>query len=118
MNLKLKKNKIQIFKNLLLIVGIHIFYSHHFNRFKRFAVESYIVTTEDGYRLQLYRILSNTSKNVGQDNITNNKAVYIQHGLMDSSDAWVCNYPKYCLPYILLNRGFDVVIFKFTLVCR
>jgi lysosomal acid lipase/cholesteryl ester hydrolase len=38
------------------------------------------------------------------------QAVYFQHGLLDSSDGWICNYEKNCLPFIMLKRGFDVWI--------
>ena len=37
------------------------------------------------------------------------QAVFFQHGLFDSSDGWICNYEKNCLPFIFVNRGFDVV---------
>lgn len=54
----------------------------------------------------MYRII-NKKKNIDEQN--NQQAVYFQHGLFDSSDGWVCNYEKNCLPYILVNKGFDVV---------
>jgi len=37
------------------------------------------------------------------------QAVFLQHGLLDSSDAWICNYEKYSIPFILSNKSFDVV---------
>jgi lysosomal acid lipase/cholesteryl ester hydrolase len=36
--------------------------------------------------------------------------VYFQHGLFDSSDGFICNYERNCLPFIMLKRGFDVWI--------
>jgi pimeloyl-ACP methyl ester carboxylesterase len=32
----------------------------------------------------------------------------IQHGLLDSSDGWVCNTEDNCIPFILANKGFDI----------
>ena len=37
------------------------------------------------------------------------QAVFMQHGILDSSDGWACNHEKYCIPFILCNKGFDVV---------
>jgi lysosomal acid lipase/cholesteryl ester hydrolase len=137
--------------------------------FFRYDIEEYTVTTEDNYKLQLFRILlknknsleSEYTKNTYNNEIqhtqnfiqneeikvteerkeidqekeneyqpveTTNKvnssrlntkestgkktqgkqAVYFQHGLFDSSDGWICNYEKNCLPFIMLKRGFDV----------
>ena len=38
----------------------------------------------------------------------NRRVVLLQHGLLDSSDAWVCNYESRSIPFILANKGYDV----------
>src|SRR5690348_2603415 len=71
---------------------------------KGYLLDEYIVYTEDGYSLQLFRIKG--YKN--EINNENKKAVFLQHGLLDSSDGWICNFEKNCIPYILCKKGFDV----------
>lgn len=77
---------------------------------KGYKLEEYTVLTEDGYHLQLFRIHGyvNERDNIDIDNI-NKQAIYFQHGFLDSSDGWVCNYEKYCIPFIMCKKGFDVV---------
>lgn len=69
-------------------------------------MEEHIIVTEDGYKLEIYRILGKLNKPKSDKN----QAVFFQHGLLDSSDAWICNYERYSIPFILCNKGFDVVI--------
>ena len=34
--------------------------------------------------------------------------MYLQHGLVDSSDTWVANEEKYAPAFVLANAGYDV----------
>lgn len=34
--------------------------------------------------------------------------VFLQHGIMGSSDSWLLTGPQYALPYVLSNSGYDV----------
>ena len=36
--------------------------------------------------------------------------VYLQHGLMDSSDSFITNYENKAIGFVLANRGYDVWI--------
>jgi len=70
---------------------------------KGYPCEIHNVTTDDGFVLVLHRIP------YGKDqNTTNKKVVFIQHGLLDSSSAWVLNNPQESLGFILADAGFDV----------
>lgn len=63
-----------------------------------YDIDMYNVTTEDGYILGMFRLLGNEGK----------PPVILQHGLLDSSYTWVCNYKDQSLAYILHDAGFDV----------
>ena len=56
--------------------------------------------------LQIFRIPG--AKNEPNYKATPKQPVYFQHGLLDSSDGWVCNEESRCLPYIMANEGYDV----------
>ena len=73
---------------------------------KGFPFEKHEVVTSDGYILQLFRIPG--AKNETNYQSTPKQPVYFQHGLLDSSDGWVCNEESRCLPYIMANEGYDV----------
>ena len=51
-----------------------------------FDVYKYSVTTEDSYVLGNFRIRSKTFK-------AGSPAVFLQHGLFDTSDTWIINAP-------------------------
>ena len=73
---------------------------------KGFKVERHSVKTEDGYILTVFRI-------PGAKDCTdpsNNPPVIFQHGILDSSDAWVCHGEKISLPFIFARNNFDVWI--------
>jgi pimeloyl-ACP methyl ester carboxylesterase len=63
-----------------------------------YKIESYAVTTADGYVLTMFRIPGESGS----------KPVILQHGLLDSSYTWINNYADQSLGYILSDAGFDV----------
>lgn len=63
-----------------------------------FKFESYEVTTEDGYILQLHRILGENGS----------LPVLLQHGIEDSSEQWILNSADRAPAFILARNGFDV----------
>jgi hypothetical protein len=71
------------------------------------------VVTEDGYILEIHRIPAVQGNKI---NRAKNKCVFFQHGLLDSSESWVCNSEKNCLPFILWKKGFDVVRILFIII--
>ena len=80
-----------------------------------YYAEEHIVQTGDGYLLGLHRLPFNKGEdqdtvrvNAGPGSITK-PVVYLHHGLMMNSEVWVClTEEERCLPFALVNQGFDV----------
>jgi pimeloyl-ACP methyl ester carboxylesterase len=73
---------------------------------KDYPLEIHNVTTSDGYVLRVYRIPGAKFEDDYKTKVK--QPVLFQHGLLDSSDGWVCNSEDLCLPYILANAGYDI----------
>lgn len=82
-----------------------------------YTSETHYVWTEDGYRLDVHRVISRIEekKNVGsidkkQKNLVESyKApILVSHGLLSSSADWVLLGPDNALAYYLCDNGFDV----------
>lgn len=80
-----------------------------------YTVEGHIVQTGDGYLLGLHRLAWRR----GEEDVRVNagpgkggvkkKVVYLHHGLMMNSEVWVClSEEERCLPFALVERGYDV----------
>ena len=79
----------------------------------KYKLESHEVETEDGYLLTLFRIKGKKFTHLTEDNNNNvnlntKHPILFQHGLLDSSDGWLCNEEHLNLPLIMCNLGFDV----------
>jgi gastric triacylglycerol lipase len=68
-----------------------------------YPVENHTITTEDGYILTFFRIQAKYSTIV-----PGLPVVYLQHGLLDSSDTWIINSEPLAPGFIFANRGYDV----------
>jgi lysosomal acid lipase/cholesteryl ester hydrolase len=80
-----------------------------------YYAEEHIVQTADGYLLGVHRLPFN--KGADQDTVRVNAGpgsvtkpvVYLHHGLLMNSEVWVClTEEERCLPFALVNQGFDV----------
>ncbi|DAA75318.1 TPA_exp: putative Ab-hydrolase associated lipase [Trichophyton benhamiae CBS 112371] len=81
-----------------------------------YETEEHVVQTKDGYLLGLHRLpwrkgethVYENSNDV--DNEASRKpVVYLHHGLLMSSEVWVClTEEKRCLPFRLVELGYDV----------
>jgi lysosomal acid lipase/cholesteryl ester hydrolase len=80
-----------------------------------YYAEEHIVQTGDGYLLGLHRL----GWRRGEEDVRVNagdrkggvrkKIVYMHHGLMMNSEVWVClTERERCLPFELVERGYDV----------
>ncbi|KAK4162469.1 putative sterol esterase [Cladorrhinum sp. PSN259] len=78
-----------------------------------YTAEEHVVRTEDGYLLGLHRLAwrkgeENTRVNCGPNSVKK-KVVYLHHGLLMNSEVWVClTDEQRALPFVLVERGFDV----------
>lgn len=87
-----------------------------------YYAEEHVVQTGDGYLLCVHRLgwrkgEENLKVNSGP-NTTKKPVVYLHHGLLMNSEVWVCLTDKErCLPFTLVERGYDVwVSFFCTLI--
>ncbi|KAJ9254319.1 hypothetical protein DTO195F2_6684 [Paecilomyces variotii] len=78
-----------------------------------YEAEEHIVQTKDGYLLGLHRLAYRKGEegkrvNHGEGSIRK-KVVYLHHGLLMNSEVWVClTDEQRCLPFQLVERGYDV----------
>ncbi|KAF6239590.1 hypothetical protein HO173_002135 [Letharia columbiana] len=79
-----------------------------------YYAEEHVVQTGDGYLLGVHRLCL---KKQGEDGMRVNagrgslqkKVVYLHHGLLMNSEVWVSLTEKErCLPFMLVERGYDV----------
>ena len=61
--------------------------------------EEHTVTTSDGYINKIFRIYNKKGQK---------PAVLMVHGLVDSANTWIVNYPEKSQPFILAKKGYDV----------
>lgn len=78
-----------------------------------YEAEEHIVQTGDGYLLGLHRLAYRKGEermrvNQGAGSVSK-KVVYLHHGLLMSSEVWVAlTDEQRCLPFQLVERGYDV----------
>jgi len=72
---------------------------------KGFKCEIHYTTTEDGYKLKIYRIPGNKDYKNDRNKLP---PVLLQHGIFDSSDGWVCNGEDHSIAFVLAKNNFDV----------
>ncbi|KAI1110706.1 Alpha/Beta hydrolase protein [Nemania sp. NC0429] len=78
-----------------------------------YTAEEHVALTKDGYLLGLHRL----AWKKGEDDVKVNngsasvkkRVVYLHHGLLMNSEVWVCQTDEQrCLPFVLVEQGFDV----------
>ncbi|KAI1172846.1 Alpha/Beta hydrolase protein [Nemania sp. FL0916] len=78
-----------------------------------YTAEEHVVQTKDGYLLGLHRLAwrkdeEDIKVNDGPASVKK-RIVYLHHGLLMNSEVWVCQTDaRRCLPFVLVERGFDV----------
>ncbi|POM65700.1 Lipase [Phytophthora palmivora] len=74
-----------------------------------FFVEKHKVITADDYILTMYRIPKTYDESQSNEKpATDKPVVLLQHGLMDSSFTFVCNFRNQSLAFVLADAGYDV----------
>jgi len=70
-----------------------------------YKVHEHVVQTKDGYLLAIHRILGKNS-DIHKEG---RPVVYFHHGLLTNSELFVLGEtPAKCLPYLLVEKGYDV----------
>ncbi|RYP86168.1 hypothetical protein DL769_000780 [Monosporascus sp. CRB-8-3] len=78
-----------------------------------YTAEEHVVQTKDGYLLGVHRLAwrkgeEETRVNAGPGSVQK-RVIYLHHGLLMNSEVWVClTDAQRCLPFVLVERGFDV----------
>ncbi|KAK0633234.1 alpha/beta-hydrolase [Immersiella caudata] len=78
-----------------------------------YTAEEHVVQTKDGYLLGLHRLAWRKGEedmrvNRGPNSVKK-RVVYLHHGLLMNSEVWVClTDEQRSLPFVLVERGFDV----------
>ncbi|KAH9895466.1 Alpha/Beta hydrolase protein [Xylariomycetidae sp. FL2044] len=78
-----------------------------------YTAEEHVVQTKDGYLLGVHRLAwrkgeEDVKVNSGPASVKK-RVVYLHHGLLMNSEVWVClTDAQRCLPFVLVDRGFDV----------
>lgn len=78
-----------------------------------YYAEEHVIHTGDGYLLGVHRLgwkrgEEDQKVNSGEGSIQK-KVVYLHHGLLMNSEVWVClTEAERCLPFKLVEQGFDV----------
>lgn len=78
-----------------------------------YTAEEHVLQTKDGYLLGLHRLAWRQGEeeervNSGPGSIRK-RVIYMHHGLLMNSEVWVClTDAQRCLPFVLVERGFDV----------
>ena len=69
-----------------------------------YKVHEHVVQTKDGYLLSIHRILPQSGEKP-----KNARVVYMHHGLLTNSELFVLGETTdKCLPFLLVDRGYDV----------
>ncbi|KAH6661882.1 sterol esterase TGL1 [Verticillium dahliae] len=78
-----------------------------------YEAEEHVTQTKDGFLLGLHRLAwkkGEEGKKVNNGpNSLRKKVVYLHHGLLMNSEVWVLStHAERCLPFVLVERGYDV----------
>ena len=78
-----------------------------------YEAEEHVVQTKDGFLLGIHRLQwrkgeEGAKVNSGPSSVKK-RIAYLHHGLLMNSEVWVClTHEQRCLPFELVERGFDV----------
>lgn len=71
-----------------------------------FAMETHKITTDDGYINTVFRIPGTVGET--QSQTSQKPPILFQHGILDSADAWVMNWPDVAPAFVAARAGYDV----------
>lgn len=75
-----------------------------------YTFEEHVILTKDGYLLGLHRLSCKRGERRNRmGSSTGKPVVYLHHGLLMNSEVWIClTSPQRCIPFVLVEMGFDV----------
>ncbi|KAJ3543975.1 hypothetical protein NM688_g5796 [Phlebia brevispora] len=75
-----------------------------------YTFEEHVILTKDGYLLGIHRLALKRGERRSRMGISTGKpVVYLHHGLLMNSEVWLClTSPQRCIPFVLVELGFDV----------
>lgn len=75
-----------------------------------YSFEEHVILTKDGYLLGIHRLSLKRGEQRSHMGISTGKpVVYLHHGLLMNSEVWLClTSPQRCIPFVLVELGFDV----------
>lgn len=88
-----------------------------------YEAEEHVTSTKDGYLLGLHRLAWRKGEegkkvNYGRNGLKK-RVVYLHHGLLMNSEVWVTlTDAERSLPFVLVDRGFDVWVSIFATTGR
>jgi len=71
-----------------------------------FSYEDHMVTTDDGYILNVFRIPGLSSNDEHANTLK--PPVLFQHGILDSANCWIINYADVAPAFVAARAGYDV----------
>lgn len=79
-----------------------------------YVPEEHVIKTSDNYMLGIHRLPSKKGEGRSRPGTRTGKpVVYLHHGLLMNSEIWVClTDEQRCLPFVLVERGYDVWVSK------
>ena len=84
-----------------------------------YTAEEHVIQTRDGYLLGVHRLAWKKGEedlrvNAGPNSVQK-RVIYLHHGLLMNSEVWICLTDAHrCLPFVLVERGFDVWVCWFS----
>lgn len=63
------------------------------------------MTTEDGYELTVFRIPGLATE---ESSNATRPPILMQHGILDSANCWIVNYPEVAPAFVAARAGYDV----------
>eukprot|EP00345_Euplotes_harpa_P001757 CAMPEP_0168331882 /NCGR_PEP_ID=MMETSP0213-20121227/8607_1 /TAXON_ID=151035 /ORGANISM="Euplotes harpa, Strain FSP1.4" /LENGTH=416 /DNA_ID=CAMNT_0008335761 /DNA_START=16 /DNA_END=1263 /DNA_ORIENTATION=- len=75
---------------------------------KGYPVETHKILTEDGYWLTVFRIPGRKGQSREEAKAEHKPVIFLQHGIVDSSDTFILNDEEKAPGFMLANAGYDV----------
>lgn len=74
----------------------------------KYDIEEHEVTTDDGYVLKIFRVTLSAAELLTQNIQKKSSVIYLQHGVLDSSDAWFLHHEDKSIGFYLLSHGYEL----------